>query len=170
MNARGLYQKTMMLAGVVAAALFVVACSGGGSADTGSAATTTTDPTKTATAAATTTATVAPTATPTAAPTVAATAAATEEATAAASADDELLALGSEIFNKTAGGVGCAFCHGADGKGDGPAMVGAPPNRGANEQLVREKLGSVPDMSGIKLTDHEIDAVVAYLAYLDTQP
>ena len=83
----------------------------------------------------------------------------------------DLLAKGKLIFEKTAGGVGCAYCHGLDGKGNGTAGVGAPPNRGAAEAKVRAALsGGVPLMSFIKLTEDEITAVVAYLQYLNDQP
>lgn len=79
-----------------------------------------------------------------------------------------LLAEGKLVFEKTAGGVGCAFCHGPDGKGVGQAGQGAPDIRGRNEVQVRNALtGGVPLMSFIKLSDKEIDAVVAYLQYLN---
>ncbi len=82
-------------------------------------------------------------------------------------ATDEVLAKGKLIFEKTAGGVGCAHCHGMDGSGQGPAAVGAPDNRGASEAKVRNALaGGVPLMSFIKLDDEEITAVVAYLQVL----
>ena len=86
-------------------------------------------------------------------------------------ANDELLAQGKLVFEKTAGGVGCAYCHGLDGKGQGPSGLGAPDNRGASEGKVRAALaGAVPVMSFIKLTEDEIAAVVAYLRYLGEQP
>jgi len=110
------------------------------------------------------------TSTATAAPTMAATTAPTSAATAEATAGSSQFEIGREIFNKTAGGVGCAYCHGSDGKGDGPSMLGAPPNRGATEEMVRNALASFPDMSFIKLTNDEIKAVVVYLAYLAEQP
>jgi mono/diheme cytochrome c family protein len=81
----------------------------------------------------------------------------------------DLLARGKLIYEKTAGGVGCASCHGLDGKGK--PEIGARPNRGASETQVRGALiGGVPVMSFIKLTDEEITAVIAYLQWLDTQP
>ena len=81
------------------------------------------------------------------------------------------LAQGKLIFDKTAGGVGCAYCHGFDGKGQGAAGVGAPDNRGASEEKVRNALaGGVPLMSFIKLTDEEVTAVIGYLKYLNEQP
>ena len=86
-------------------------------------------------------------------------------------AANDLLAKGKLVFDKTAGGTGCAYCHGFDGKGAGPAGVGAPDNRGASEEKLRNALaGGVPLMTYIKLTDEEITAVVAYLKYLNEQP
>jgi mono/diheme cytochrome c family protein len=43
------------------------------------------------------------------------------------------LAQGKLIFEKTAGGVGCASCHALDGKGNGPAGLNAPNIRGKTE-------------------------------------
>ncbi|MCH8103621.1 MAG: c-type cytochrome [Chloroflexi bacterium] len=82
--------------------------------------------------------------------------------------DEELIAQGKEIFVKTAGGVGCALCHGLDAKGD-PSQ-GAPDNRGASADTIFAALASRPQMSFITLTNDEIDAVAAYLAFLATQP
>ena len=81
---------------------------------------------------------------------------------------NDLLAQGKLIFEKTAGGVGCASCHGLQGKGN--TTVGAPDNRGASEARVRQALADVEMMRFIKLTDEEITAVVAYLQYLNEQP
>ncbi|MBI4202101.1 MAG: cytochrome c [Chloroflexi bacterium] len=81
------------------------------------------------------------------------------------------LVLGKLIFDKTAGNVGCAFCHGLDAKGNGPALVGAPYIRGKNEGDVRAAIaGGVPMMGFIKLTEEEYTAVAAYLQFLETQP
>ena len=77
---------------------------------------------------------------------------------------DDLLAQGKLIFEKTAGGVGCATCHGLDGKGGS-----APYNRGASESRFREVLAG-STMNFIKLSNEEIKAVVAYLQWLATQP
>ena len=86
------------------------------------------------------------------------------------SSGDDALARGRLIFEKTAGGVGCAYCHGRDGKGEGVAGLGAPDIRGAPEAKVRAALGGgVPLMSFIDLSDEEIEAVVAYLQYLNQQ-
>lgn len=78
---------------------------------------------------------------------------------------EELLAQGEEIFQKTAGGVGCQYCHGPDGKGKiGPNIRGKP------EEAIQNALGLVLQMQIVKLNDQEIRAVAAYLKYLETQP
>ncbi len=82
----------------------------------------------------------------------------------ASNGSDDLLAQGKLIFEKTAGGVGCAACHGLDGKGGS-----APYNRGASESRFREVLAGSA-MNFIKLSDQEIKAVLAYLQWLATQP
>lgn len=87
---------------------------------------------------------------------------------AAPAAGNAVLARGKEIFEKTAGGVGCAACHGMDGRGS--SCIGAPANRGADEAQVRKALATADMMSIVKLTDEEIKAVVAYLAVLGKQP
>jgi mono/diheme cytochrome c family protein len=78
------------------------------------------------------------------------------------------LALGRTIFEKTAGGVGCASCHGMDGRGI--AALGTPEIRGVTEAQVRTALTSVQQMSRITLNDAEIAAVVLYLQQLAKQP
>ncbi len=80
------------------------------------------------------------------------------------------VARGKVIFEKTAGGVGCAYCHGLDAKGGGPANVNAPNIRGATEQKFRAAAGGgAPLMTFIKLSDEEIEAVLTYIQYLDQQ-
>jgi mono/diheme cytochrome c family protein len=114
--------------------------------------------------------TVAPTATPIPAPTVAPEPTAAPVATTppADSGDNNLLALGKVIFEDTGGGVGCAFCHGLQGEGDGPAGVGAPPNAGGTLERLDWALegGETDAMTFIKLTKAEKEAVVAYLQFL----
>jgi mono/diheme cytochrome c family protein len=78
------------------------------------------------------------------------------------------LALGRTIFEKTAGGVGCASCHGMNGRG--VDALGTPEIRGVTEAQVRTALTSVQQMSRIMLNDAEIAAVVLYLQQLATQP
>jgi len=86
------------------------------------------------------------------------------------SSSTDLLARGKLIFEKTAGGVGCAYCHNLDAKGKGPSGADAPNIRNAEEARVRNALAVVPYMSFVKLTDEEIIAVAAYLRYLNAQP
>jgi len=89
-------------------------------------------------------------------------------AVAAAAAGRSPLALGREIFEKTAGGVGCASCHGMNGRGG--AQFNAPDIRGADEARVRSALAGVVVMSQITLNDAGIAAVVAHLQELNKQP
>lgn len=83
-----------------------------------------------------------------------------------AGGSSELLAKGKLIFEKTAGGVGCAYCHGLDGKGTGPAGLKAANIQGKTEDLVRYAMRELPMMAIVKLTDDEVTAVVAYLQTL----
>jgi len=73
---------------------------------------------------------------------------------------------GKVIFEQTAGGVGCASCHGMDGAGN--ANLSTPDIRGADEARVRSALAGVSFMSGIRLTDAELAAVLAHLQTLNT--
>ncbi len=82
----------------------------------------------------------------------------------------DLLAKGKLVYEKTAGGVGCAYCHGMDGKGAGPSGLNAPPIQGKTEAHVRDALANMVMMSFVKLSDDEITAVGAYLQYLGQQP
>ena len=86
----------------------------------------------------------------------------------AAAAGGNRFALGREIFEKTAGGIGCAACHGMNGRGG--VQFNAPDIRGADEMRVRAALAGVAFMSRIMLTDAEIAAVVAHLQELNKQP
>lgn len=81
--------------------------------------------------------------------------------------DEEVLAQGKQIFEKTAGGVGCAMCHGMDALGD-PAQA-APPNIGASAEMIEQALFDRPQMSFISLTVPEVKAVAAYLQWLKEQ-
>jgi len=72
---------------------------------------------------------------------------------------------GRMIFEKTAGGIGCAACHGANGRGG--AQFNAPDIRGADEARVRTALAGVAVMSRITLNEAEIAAVVAHLQELN---
>ncbi len=110
---------------------------------------------------------VAATATTSAAPTSTPSAAATVGGAAPTPASNQL-AQGKLIFEKTAGGVGCAYCHGLDAKGNGPAKNNAPDIRSKTEADIRAAVaGGVPVMSIVKLTEAEFEAVAAYLATLN---
>jgi mono/diheme cytochrome c family protein/plastocyanin len=81
--------------------------------------------------------------------------------------DLEALTLGKLLYEETAGGVGCAYCHGLDGLGEGTAGVEAPNVVGAQEAALRSSLaGAVPLMGFIKLTESEFAAVLLYLKFL----
>jgi mono/diheme cytochrome c family protein/DNA-binding beta-propeller fold protein YncE len=76
---------------------------------------------------------------------------------------------GRELFEKTAGGTGCAACHGTTARGGGP--LNAPDIRGVGEDRIRGAIAAVPAMSRLKgLTDAEIAAIVAHLAELNKAP
>jgi len=77
--------------------------------------------------------------------------------------EDTAVEAGRIIFEETAGGVGCAVCHGHFALGD----VGTGPYiRGVSEQTIREALDTVADMDFLSLTDDEIQGVAAYLDWL----
>ena len=107
-----------------------------------------------------------------------ATAAATEDATAqatvaptesATAVADDPIAQGKVVW-ETAGGVGCIFCHGATGRGDGAANQGAADIRGFGKSQIQGALaGGVPLMGFIKLTTQELNDVAAYVKYLGEQ-
>ena len=80
---------------------------------------------------------------------------------------EEQIARGEELFQKTAGGVGCALCHGVDAMGD-PAQ-GAPSNFGASAESIEQALYDRPQMSFIQLSRDEIKSIAAYLQYLKEQ-
>lgn len=146
--------------GLIFAFGFITAC--GGNSPTSSAGGTnpTAAPSFTATTVATT-APASPTPTVAAAPTQAGSSGSTELS------DEEVLAQGKQIFEKTAGGVGCAMCHGMDALGD-PAQA-APPNIGASAEMIEQALFDRPQMSFISLTVPEVKAVAAYLQWLKEQ-
>jgi mono/diheme cytochrome c family protein len=80
-------------------------------------------------------------------------------------APPEVIARGEEIFQRTAGGVGCASCHGREARGGAgvPNIVGRPASD------IQRALRTVGQMSFIKLSDEEIEAVAAYLQTLRTR-
>ena len=75
---------------------------------------------------------------------------------------------GALVYEQTAGGVGCASCHGIDGAGD--ASLSTPDIRGADEARVRSALDGVALMGGIDLTEAELRAVLAHLQTLNAGP
>ncbi len=82
-----------------------------------------------------------------------------------------LAARGKTVY-ETAGEVGCQDCHGPAAKG-GLLKNGqsAPDIRGGTYQKTQDALrGGVPTMSFIKLTTAELEAVIAYLEYLNSLP
>ena len=79
-----------------------------------------------------------------------------------------LQARGRIVFEQTAGGVGCAACHGMDGKGS--ATLKTPDIRGVGEDRIRGALAAVALMKNIMLTDDEIAAVVEHLRVLNEAP
>ncbi|MFQ5872876.1 MAG: c-type cytochrome [Dehalococcoidia bacterium] len=74
--------------------------------------------------------------------------------------------LGERIFKEAAAeGVGCSYCHGADGRGNiGPNIRGKMPGD------IHFALESVDSMSFIHLNQEEIEAISTYLRWLATQP
>lgn len=112
-------------------------------------------------------------ATPAATPTSAATptASASPAPSSSASGSSQSLVAAGKVVFQTVGGVGCQSCHGPDGKG-GVAKDGstAPNIQQATEQKLRDALrGGAALMTNLKLTDADIEAVLAYLAYLNNQ-
>lgn len=75
---------------------------------------------------------------------------------------------GQMLFEKMAGGTGCAICHGANARGGGP--LNAPDIRGVGEDRIRGALAAVPAMQRITLSDAELAAIVSHLAELNKAP
>lgn len=86
-----------------------------------------------------------------------------EETTDIMNSQEELIARGQELFQETAGGVGCAMCHGADASGDS-----GPEIRDMSIDDIQLALKNNEQMSFINLSPDEIEAVAAYLGYLAT--
>ncbi|MDO8567601.1 MAG: c-type cytochrome [Dehalococcoidales bacterium] len=76
----------------------------------------------------------------------------------------DLLSKGEDLFQRKASGVGCAGCHGVDAYG----AIG-PNIRGSSAQEITEALKTVASMNFIKLTNDEVEAISAYLKYLESQ-
>lgn len=76
----------------------------------------------------------------------------------------ELLNLGEQVYQSTAGGVGCQACHGPTGLGDiGPNILGK------SAETIQGQLELNQYMLFIILSDQEIEAVAAYLAWLEEE-
>lgn len=105
---------------------------------------------------------------PAAEPTAAPAAPAGQPAAALEGLDDALLAQGQILFEKDAGGVGCASCHGMDARGN--ESIGAPDIQGRTEAQIRSALSGVDMMTVVKVKPDEIEALSAYLQHLSTQP
>ena len=74
----------------------------------------------------------------------------------------EVLALGKEVWDVTAGGEGCAACHGFDGLGaTAPNVLSA-----SKSGIIGAIRGGTPDMEHIVLTREELDAVYDYMKTL----
>jgi uncharacterized membrane protein/cytochrome c553 len=76
--------------------------------------------------------------------------------------DDPLLALGKEVFEVTAGGLGCAFCHGSDGLG----TVYGPRIAGRSKEDISNALRWADGMTDITLTPDELEGVARYVRTL----
>lgn len=90
----------------------------------------------------------------------------------AAGGTTDLVAQGKVVFTTIGpSGKGCQECHGANARGstatDGTT---SPSIVGTTEVKLRNALaGSAALMTNLKLSDQQIEAVLAYLKYLDQQ-
>ncbi len=139
----------------------LAACGGSGSANEP----TNTSVPPTSTTAATPTATMVP-ATPTATTAPSPTAMSGATGTAGG-ADAQLIAEGKQIFEVTAGNIGCAYCHTKEATGD--VAIGSPDIRGVTQAQIIDALETRAQMTFITMTDQEIKAVAAYLKTLAPQ-
>jgi mono/diheme cytochrome c family protein len=69
---------------------------------------------------------------------------------------------GKVLFEETAGNIGCAACHGMDARGDGTA----PDIRKADEAQIMDGLEHTGDMRNMGLSNGDVEAVAAYLAFV----
>lgn len=80
-------------------------------------------------------------------------------------AASDQLARGEQIFQRTAGGVGCASCHGPDARG-----LTGPDIRGRSAEQIRTALNAVEAMAFISnLVPADFEALAAYLKTLETR-
>ena len=68
------------------------------------------------------------------------------------------IAAGRLLHEETAGGVGCASCHGMTARGEGLA----PDIRGADVARITDSLKNTGDMAELAMTPHEIEQLAAY--------
>jgi mono/diheme cytochrome c family protein len=68
------------------------------------------------------------------------------------------VAAGKLLHEQTAGGVGCASCHGMNAKGEGLA----PDIRDADAERIRSGLMNTGDMADIALSPAQIEQLAAY--------
>lgn len=80
----------------------------------------------------------------------------------------EIINQGKILFETTAGGVGCALCHGLDGMGK-PELA-TPQNRGATADMIWDAIETRAQMTFLVLSNDEVRAIAAYLQVLDDQP
>jgi uncharacterized membrane protein len=85
-----------------------------------------------------------------------------EAASSEPPADAAVLELGRQVYEVTAGGVGCAECHGMDAKGTDRA----PAIAGVSRARIQAGLDHVVEMREVDLTPDEFEAVYQYLQTL----
>lgn len=78
------------------------------------------------------------------------------------------LAIGKDVYDKTAGGIGCAYCHKADATGD--PVLGSPDIQNVTADQIWDALETRALMTFITLTEEEVQAVAAYLGTIGSQP
>jgi len=88
-----------------------------------------------------------------------------EEETEPVELDPDKVAKGRIVFEKTAGDVGCAVCHGNFGMGD---LATAPNVRGVDEVRIRGALEGAEEMEFLinVLTAEDIENLSQYLQFL----
>ena len=69
------------------------------------------------------------------------------------------IAAGKRLHEETAGGVGCAACHGLNAKGEGLA----PDIRGADVARITDSLRNTGDMADLALSPAQVKQLAAYL-------
>jgi mono/diheme cytochrome c family protein len=74
------------------------------------------------------------------------------------------LALGERVFDRN-----CSQCHPGGESGLGPALNNKPLPQFAMKIQVRNGVGAMPRFSSSEITDEQLSAVTAYLAWLRRQ-